>query len=227
MSLSKLRKIHVIIIGSFLIVATGVAMFFLLIKPQREAFAAAEDRYNKAAVLGNQAAEDKAIRDLNDAIMKVGIAQQTLDMHMKKRMPDLSFARRDIGMIALWNEQIKTLGPLLESFARDKNVRVTQVNFALPAPPSNPNSDVFDKDALAFSLGSVTARGDFKGLMNNIRRWNNCSRLVMVGPPELSGNSPDLSVTYSLTCFIFPVAKGGAPIPMAGAQTATAPGTTF
>ena len=227
MSLSKLRKIHIIIIGSFLIVAIGVAMFFLLIKPQREAFDAAKARYDKAVVLGNQMAEDKAIRDLNDAILTVSNVQQALNAQMKRRMPDLSFVRRDIGMIALWNEQIKTLGPLLESFARDKSVRVTQANFTIPAPPSNPNSDVLDKDVLVFPLGTVQAQGDFKSLMNNIRRWNNCRRLVMVSSPTLQGSSPDLTVTYTLTCYIFPVAKGGEQIPMAGAQTAAAPGATF
>ena len=52
--------------------------------------------------------------------------------------------------------------------------------------------------------------------MDNIRRWNNCNRLVMVSkPPTLSGTSPDLEAAYELTCYIFPVAKGGPKIPLA------------
>lgn len=223
MKFSKLRKIHVIIIGVVLIVAAGTAMFFLMIKPQREKFAAAQARYDTAVVLGNPAAENKAMQELNAAILHVNNAQQALTAEMKRRMPDLSFARRDIGMISLWNEQIKTLGPLLEAFARDKSVKVTQAKFEIPAPPANPNSDVFDRDVLEFQLGTVQAQGNFKSLMNSIRRWNNCRRLIMVGPPTLEGSSPDLTVSYNLTCYIFPVAKGGDKIPMAGAGVA-APG---
>lgn len=216
MKLSKLKKLHVIIIGSVLCIGAGAAIFFLLIKPQNEAFAAAKARYDTAVVLGNQMAEDKAIKDRNDAIVKVNQAQQSLQVQMDRRMPDLSFERRDLGMLALWDEQIKTLGPLLDGFAQDKSVVSVSASFTIPPPPINPNHQIFDQDVLVFPLGTVQATGDFKSLMNNIRRWNNCRRLVMVGPPALVGNSPRLTAAYGLTCYIFPAAKGGAPIPMAG-----------
>lgn len=222
MSLAKLKRIHVVIIGSVLCVIAAVGIFFLLIKPKQEAYKAAEARYNAAKDLGNQVAEDKAIRDLNQAILEANIAKQALDAQMKRRMPDLSFARRDIGMLALWNEQIKTLGPLLERFARDPNVNVLSANFSIPPPPVNPNDPIFDQDVLVFPLGEVQVMGNFKDLMNNIRRWNNCRRLVMVGPPQLQGTSPRLVMRYSLTCYIFPVAKGGPQIPIAGAAQAQA-----
>ncbi len=44
MSLSKLKKIHVIIIGAFFCVAAGVAIFMLLIKPENAAYQAAKAR---------------------------------------------------------------------------------------------------------------------------------------------------------------------------------------
>jgi len=226
MSLSKLKRIHVIIIGSVLCVIAAVALFFFAIKPQQEAYKAAEDRYNAAKDKGNQIAEDKAIRDRNDAIVAQSNAQQSLDAQMQRRMPNLSFARRDIGMLALWQEQIKTLGPLLESFANDKTVHILGAKFSIPAPPVNPNDPIFDQDVLVFPLGNVQAYGDFKSLMNNIRRWNNCRRLVMVGAPALQGTSPRLVVAYPVTCYIFPVAKGGPQIPMAGGGQGGAP-TTF
>jgi len=119
-------------------------------------------------------------------------------------------------MLALWKEQIKTLGPLLESFARDKSVNVVGARFSIPAPPVNPNDPIFDQDVLVFPLGNVQAVGNFKDLMNNIRRWNNCRRLVMVGPPAMLGNSPRLVIAYPVTCYIFPAVKGGPAIPMAG-----------
>lgn len=216
MSFSKLKKIHIIIIGSVLCVLVGVAVFFLQIKPQMEAFKAAKARYDKAVVKGNEQSKQQAKRELAKAMVDFSIAQAQLDVQMRKRMPDLDFSRRDIGMLALWNEQIKTLGPLLEDFAKDKNVKVAQAAFQIQPPPANPNDAVFEQDMLVFPLGSITVEGGFKELMDNIRRWNNCSRLVMVGPPSLAGVSPQLRVVYPLTCYIFPRAKGGSKIVMAG-----------
>jgi hypothetical protein len=226
MSLSKLKKLHVIIIGSVLCVLAGVALFFFLIKPQQEAFKKADDRYKAAADKGNQMALDNAMLALNRAQAGADAARRMLDVEMRRRMPDLSFARRDTGMLSLWNEQIRTLGPMLESFARDKSVNIIQATFSLPPPPVNPNDPIFDQDVLVFPLGQVQAVGNFKELMNNVRRWSNCNRLVMVGPPVLQGTSPRLVVAYTVTCYVFPVEKGGAKIPMAGMGLASGqPGT--
>lgn len=216
MSFSKLKKIHIIIIGSVLCVLVGVAVFFLMIKPQREAFAAAKARYDKAVVKGNEQSKRQAKAALAKAMMDYSVAQAQLDVQMRQRMPDLDFSRRDLGMLALWNEQIKTLGPLLEDFAHDKNVKVANAKFQIQPPPANPNDPVFAQDVLVFPLGSIAVQGGFKPLMDNIRRWNNCSRLIMVGRPTLAGVSPQLTAVYPLTCYIFPKAKGGSLIDMAG-----------
>lgn len=216
MSFSKLKKIHIIIIGSVLCVLVGVAVFFLMIKPQREAFAAAKARYDKAVVKGNEQSKRQAKAALAKAMMDYSVAQAQLDVQMIQRMPDLDFSRRDLGMLALWNEQIKTLGPLLEDFAHDKNVKVANAKFQIQPPPANPNDPVFAQDVLVFPLGSIAVQGGFKPLMDNIRRWNNCSRLIMVGRPTLAGVSPQLTAVYPLTCYIFPKAKGGSLIDMAG-----------
>lgn len=222
MSFSKLKKIHVIIIGSVLCVIAGVAVFFLQVKPQMDAFKVAKERYDKAVVKGNEGSKQQAKQALAKIIMEYTVAQTQLDVQMRKRMPDLNFSRRDIGMLALWKEQIKTLGPLLEDFARDKNVRVMQAGFQIQAPPANPNDAVFDQDVLVFPLGSVAVSGGFKPLMDNVRRWNNCRRLVMVGPPTLVGVSPQLTAVYTVTCYVFPAAKGGSKIVMAGNAAAGA-----
>lgn len=221
MSLSKLKKIHVIIIGSVLCVLAGVGMFFLQVKPQKAAFAAAKARYDKAVVKGNPASKEQAIKQRENAMLDYQMAQAQMDIQMKLRMPNLNFARRDIGMLALWKEQIKTLGPLLENFAKDKSVQVRGANFQIPAPPANPNDTLFEQDVLEFKLGDITVSGDFKHLMDNVRRWNNCRRLVMVGPPSIGGVSPELTQRYSLTCYIFPAVKADASskIQMAGAGT--------
>jgi len=201
-----------------------VGVFYLQIKPQIKAFNDAKARVDAASSKGNETAKAQAQKELQAAIDEFNMSQSTLDVQMKQRMPNLDFSRRDIGMLALWKEQIKTLGPLLESFARDKSVNVRQAVFQIPAPPANPNDPIFDQDVLTFPLGTVQVSGDFKSLMNNIRRWNNCRRLVMVGAPTLVGTSPELTASYPVTCYIFPVAKGGSKIQMAGGGAAGAAG---
>jgi len=220
--LSKLKRIHIIIIGSVLCVLAAVGVFFLVISPPQKALQAAQARYDAAYPKGNPGAEAAANRKLNDAIAQVNRVQRTLDTHMQRRMPNLNFARRDIGMLSLWGEQIRTLGPLLEGFAKDPAVEVLGASFSIPPPPASPNSPVFDQDVLVFPLGQVQVMGSFKGVMNNIRRWNNCRRLVMVSSPTIVGNSPNLIAAYNVTCYIFPAAKGGPQIPMAGAAGAQA-----
>lgn len=216
MSLSKLKQIHIIIIGSFLCIAAGAAIFFLMIKPQMEALENAQGRYDAAASVGTEANVRRAQNEYEEAQAKVADAQQMLDVQMKERMPDLSFEQRDRGMLALWQEQTRVLGPLLNNFARDRNVATVQANFQLPTPPWNPNDRLFDEEPIVIPLGQVVATGDFPTLMNNIRRWNNCRRLVMVSEPSLQMGETALSLQYTVTCYIFPVAKGGPNIPMAG-----------
>jgi hypothetical protein len=177
-------------------------------------------------VLGNEVAKNKAIDDRNKAILKVAQIRKSLEAEMVRRMPDLSFARRDLGMLQLWNEQIKTLGPLLVSFAHDPGVTSVSGQFNIPTPPLNPNDKYLDQDPIVIPLGNVQVQGSsFKSVLNNIRRWNNCRRLVMVGPSAISGNTPRLWATYSLTCYIYPdpTTKVGPPIQMAGGGGGTQP----
>ena len=161
MSLSKLKQIHVIIIGAFLCIAAIVAIFMLMVKPQNEAIQAAKARYDAAEPKGDAMAERRANTDLQEANKEVSLAQAAMDEQMRRRMPNLDFSRRDIGLFALWKEQIYTLGPLLTKFAQDKNVKLKNANFSIAAPPANPNSPILDQDVLIFPLGQVQVTGDF------------------------------------------------------------------
>jgi len=232
MSLSKLKKLHVIIIGSVLCALVGALMGMFLVKPE---FVNYNEQYQRWLGKIPPGTEELAARDMGAAFAKPLAdaqadlqlanmekirAQQNLDAQMELRMPKLDFSNREAGMIALWHEQILKLGPMLESFAQDKNVEVLNSGFVLPPPPANPNDAVFSQDILVFPLGTVAVQGDFKSIMKNIRRWNNCRRLIMVSPPVLQGTSPRLQAAYTVTCYIYPIAKGGDPVPMAGGGTA-------
>jgi hypothetical protein len=201
----------------------AVALSFLLIKPQQVRYKAALTKYKAAEPLGNEQARAAALRDRDRAYEDLAAAQQSLDVQMEKRMPHLNFSNRETGMIALWKEQIVNMGPYLESFAvGDKKVEVFAPSFTLPAPPANPNDPVFGQDVIVFELGNIQVEGKFKSIMDNIRRWNNCGRLVKVGPVTLQGESPRLLATYSLTCYVYPAAtaKDVPAIAIAGQSTA-------
>ena len=221
MNLSKLRQLHVIIIGCVLCIIAGTALFFLSIKPKREAYEAAFARYETASALANEQAESRARADLAEAIAEKARLQQALDVQMAKRMPNLDFSCRDRGMITLWHEQIEKMGPMLEKFALNSSAKVVPTVFQLPSPPANPNDPAFDSDVLTFGPWKIQAVGDFTSLMNDIRRWNNCQRLMMVDKVSLWGTSSHLGVSYEVTCYVFPLAKGGEMIPMAGGGAGT------
>ncbi len=220
MDLSKIKQLHIAIIGIVLIAIAEALILFMMWKPQHAKYLAAKARYDAAAATGNQASLEAAKQDVKKAEQSVKDALNNLDAQMRRRMPVLDFTKRDVGMIAMWYEQITKMGPLLESFANDPNVDVYPVSFSLPAPPASPNDPLFDSEVLNFQLGSVSATGDFRSLMNHVRRWNNCRRLVLVDGVALSGNSPNLTVSYTLQCYVFPLATGGKTNPMWGAATA-------
>jgi flagellar basal body-associated protein FliL len=102
MSFSKLKRIHVIIIGVVVLVIAGAGVFFLQVKPQMDAYKEAKAKYEKESVKGNETAKADAIRQRELATLAFNQAQALLDVQMKRRMPYLNFSRRDIGMLALW-----------------------------------------------------------------------------------------------------------------------------
>ncbi len=214
--LEQLKKLHIIIIGVVLVLMVGAAEYFFMIKPQQEKLQEETARMEAAKAVGNAASEARAQEELKQAKEEYADAHIKLEARMRKKMPNLSFDRRDIGMLALWEEQIYNLGPLLENYAKTgKDVEVTEVNFSVPAPPSNPNDATFDQTILVYDMGNVTVQGEFEEVMQNVTRWNNCNRLVMLSIPQLEGKSPELKCRYDVTCYIFPRELGGAKIPLA------------
>ena len=222
MKLSKLKRVHVIIIGAVVCVLIGVGMFFLLIKPCNESLAQLQQRYDAAYPEAME--EPKARRDLDEAIRKVSEMQKKLDTYMVAKMPEVDFSDRTKGMVELWHEQCETLGPLLESYAKRTGVKVLNDRIPVPAPPVNPNDPSMLAGVIVLPLGSIQVQGSFNQVMKHIRDWNNCGRLVMIDLPTLSGQSPTLQAAYNLSVIIFPRGQVGPVVDMAGAGTGGAPG---
>lgn len=216
MSLSKLKRLHVIIIGSVACVACAAGLFFLLIKPVNETITTTSQQLDASTAVAIQ--KPASIRDLAAAKNEVVQNETKLNRFQASKMPNLSFAERDKGMIQLWHEQSETLGPILERWgSRDG---ILQTSISIPAPPSNPND--LQPGMIKISVGKVDVAGNFKSLLRNIRGWNDCPRLVQIDHPCLSGTSPALKATYDMTVYIFPRSDPGPQIAMAGAGAAAA-----
>ena len=217
MSLSKLKRLHVIIIGSVACVACAAGLYFLLIKPLEVQIGETSTQLTETQGVAAQLATSE--RDLTAAQSQVRIVEAKLDRYQGSKMPNLSFAERDKGMIQLWHEQSETLGPILERWGSKGVMLGTSI--AIPPPPSNPND--LQPGMIKIPVGKIDVAGNFRALLNNIRGWNNCPRLVQVDLPSLSGTSPFLKASYEVTVYIFPRTDPGPPIKMAGGGGA-APG---
>jgi hypothetical protein len=219
--MSKLRKIHVIIIGVLVCVIAAVGMYFVLIKKATEARDATKaDCESKISQGGTPQNVQFQKDDVVKANMEVAEARVNFDRYMREKMPNISLEDRKAGMLALWHEQSEVLGPLLIHWIQGSGVRLAS-SIAIQAPPADPNSINYDDvTPIRIDIGRVKVEGDFAQLMKHIRMWNSCNRLVLIDQPTLSGQSPNLACEYNLSVFIFPRTRSGPTIEMAGSGAA-------
>lgn len=211
-NMSKLKSLHVVIIGSVVCILIGVGTYFLVIKKVNEEIAALNGRLATATQV--ESTRQTVIARLEQAKINNQRLQATLEKYMRAKMPAISFQDRPQGMIALWKEHAETLGPLLRAWPTKTGVNMTS-SVAIPTPPVDPNT--IDTSIIKIDIGSFTVIGDYTTLMNHVRSWNRFNRLVQIDMGSLSGNSPFMSLTYTVTVFIFPRGETGATVPIAGA----------
>jgi hypothetical protein len=192
----------------------GVGIYFLLIKPVNEQVKVVDDQLR--ASLEIVAQEGPTQMAFDAAVSEVSAIQSRLARYENSKMPNLSLAQRDKGMIDLWIEQVEVLGPILERWGSKGGVRLASaVN--IPAPPTNPNE--IDANVIKIPIGKMEVEGDFSSIIRHMREWNNCPRLVQIDRPSISGTSPLLKASYEVTVYIFPRGAAGPPVQMAGAST--------
>lgn len=208
---SKLRTIHVIIIGSFACIVVIVGLFFLLIKNSYKEIAALNARYQTAQQKWVQKASVET--RLATARANSRIVMAKYEGYLRTKMPPISFQDRTQGMIALWKEQGETLGPLLQSWPARTGVTLLS-SVQVPAAPVDPNS--IDATLISIPIGSFSVKGGFRTILSHLRSWNDFNRLVQIGPATLSGSSPGMTAEYAVTVYIFPSGEAGPPVAMAG-----------
>jgi len=216
---SKLKIIHVAIIGALACIIAGTSMLFLMVKPAQARLAALQSRYDKAQSTWQRKAQVE--RELDDAKQKNHLMFWKLNYYMDHKMPNLSFTNRTVGMVQLWKEQSIVLGPMLKRWPAKTGVKLTS-NFSLPAPPVSPNS--LETTLIKIPVGNFSVTGDFATIMAHLRSWNKFPRLVQIDPVTITGESPTLTATYAVTVYIFPKGEPGPTVPMAGGAAATGTG---
>lgn len=196
----KITRLQIGIIGAVLALVFGLGIYFLLIQPVLVKTAEDQANYEKRQAVANQ--RGSARQDLEEAKKKVKLAEADWDVYVQRFMPNINVSSTYDAWQQLVNEQVRVLGPELDRFVQsDKTVRVMQANFALPAPPDDPNQAV--SEFFVFNPGSVQVAGTFRNVLRNAERWNQFKRLALVTGLQLTGNSPNLVGQYTVTVFEF------------------------
>jgi len=217
MNLSKIRSLHVIIIGAVVCVIVGVGLFFVLIKPMKARISEIQSQYNASKQVADQEFSARNARD--KAVEGSKKAQEDYAYFQRTKMPDVDFSSRGEGMLELWREQSIVLGPLIQKWPKRTGVRLLSA-LAVPAPPVNPN--ILQTELIEIPIGAVQVQGPFNKILEHLQSWNYFNRLVKIDLPNLVGPSPSMTSQYNLTVYIFPKGKPGPQIPLAGQAVAGA-----
>ena len=207
---SKLKSVHVVIIGSFACALVVAGLYFLIIKKQYQQLGALNTQYQQLSQ--EYARKPQAEARLAEAREKNRIVLVKYDQYLREKMPPITFQDRAQGMIALWKEQAEVLGPMLQSWPRRTGV-ILASGVQVPAAPVNPNA--IDTSLITIPIGSFSVRGDFSTILSHLRSWNKFNRLVRIDVGRLTGPSPGMQADYSVTVFIFPRGETGQTIAMA------------
>lgn len=219
---SKLKSLHVVIIGSFACALVIGGLYFLIIKKQYQQIGQLNSEYQTLSQ--DYARKAQAEARLETAKQQNRIVMAKYDKYLREKMPPITFQDRAQGMIALWKEQSEMLGPVLQSWPAKTGVTLTSA-VQVPAAPANPNS--IDPTLITIPIGTFSVRGDFTSIMSHLRSWNKLNRLVKIDVGRLVGPSPGMQADYTVTVFIFPRGEAGPNIAMAGGGTGAGgiPGT--
>ena len=215
--LAKIKWFQVAIIGLVLTTLAVAGIFIFLIKPLNERLDLAQTNLDTQTAALAKAQSDKKPAELDrlKARAEVATAKREWAVYNRALMPNINLANRFTATQQLWNEQLTVLGPkVLKFLYADRSVRVVTESIAIPTPSGDPNAVV--QKVFTYPLGSVSVAGTFQQVLRHTERWNRFDRLALVDGLTLSGNSPTLTGTYTVTLFeITNFDKVGAVIPQA------------
>lgn len=224
MKQSKVRRIHVVIIGVVVALILGAGQYFALISPTMAQIKSLEDE--KAGHEQARAELPKAQQELAKAKADALSAKLQLARYEDRYMrlgparELLSMADRTKAMVLLWKEQADTLAPLLERSVKKSGVRLL-TPITVPAPPSDPNQ--IPKEQISIPL-SIQVSGSFPQIVKFLRSIPNFPRLIQITNVTLQGESPRMVAQVDFTVNYLPRDSDKAkdvPSAVAGTDTGT------
>ena len=220
---TRISPIAVAVIGSVLSILAVVLIAFLMIKPNQEAYNAADARYNAAypdsTPMAQKTAKDKLIKAQKDA--RAIYAKWDATQHQLMPKFDVSHRYEAWGQLA--HELSYNLGPSLERWMSHTGV-IRMTNISIQAPPNSPNQITGAPIIIPISGGGLSVGGDFRSLLTHVVAWNSFNRLVLIDGLQLSGNSPFMSANYKAQVIIFPQNGDNVDKPIGTAGTGGATG---
>ncbi|MHB1458755.1 MAG: hypothetical protein ACYC0V_17740 [Armatimonadota bacterium] len=211
MSVSRLRTIHVIIIGTVMSLIVVSLLYFLVVKKTYERLTVLDGKQKAAETI--VARKGQALKDLDAARIEFSRVTAEYAKYEREKMPPVTFEDRGYGMIAQWKEQTEILGPMLEKWPAKSGIKYTS-SIQIAAPQVNPNT--IAQSIIRLPVGSFSVTGSFSKIMQHIRTWRKFGRLVQIDGLSLSGYSPNMTAQYTVTVIEFPRGGVGPNIDMAG-----------
>jgi hypothetical protein len=211
MDFSRLTRGHIWIIGLVIAVILGAGFYFLGISRTKDNLTQLAARRDTADQTIGKRRDYEA--DLKKAKLEVAEAERAFRVFTNTKMPKPPIDLRNQdhtaqvrAMMNLWQEP-KRLYDMAQNFALNTDKVAVRTQFGIPAPPADPK--MIPTTIIEIPIGTVTAYGDLRSILDYMRRWNQFGRVVAVDGLQLSGVSPLLTGTAQLTAYIFPVVNPG------------------
>ena len=205
--MQKLNRWHVLIIGILLLGGLGAGGFFGLLKPKTEEITGLEKKV--------QECDDViAKRSTHEANLKEYTAKLAEDLarldEYKQRYVSIRFELTDrpaqyATLVAVWAEMRERLGPAFAKFVPE----VSGCEFSgvqIPEPPTEISQMTLPASGFLRVPPSgaitLTVNGRIEDVQKLLRSLHTFSRLVTVGPPKISGQSPTLTAAIPIAFYV-------------------------
>ncbi len=197
--LSMFAKVSIGLVATIVVAA---AIFLLGIRPTLQNIKYHEENI---AQLEQKVAQIPRARQLvQQAQQRVDQANRDLALIDRRKMPVNTIDLSD--RLKAWMQypdMTREIAKKLEAWPEKTGVQ-RLYNVVLPPPPNDPNA--IPTLALVYPMGTVQVRAaSFEALLNHVRKWNDVPNLVvLVDGLTISGMSPQLFGSYTLTVFVYP-----------------------
>ena len=210
--MSKLTLLHINLIGAFIAIVVGVALYYTIITGAQEAQAAQESQYTE--VSGRAAKLPTAQANKATALKVKAETERSYAVYNRQYMPTLNYTNNRVTtMMTVWWPNRGRSWP--ERFIRGirnhmsaekRKFGVTWTNpQILQIPPYGPDPNTIDMgdgdDTLTFGPYNMVVRcPNLQAGMNHIRSWNTITGMGVpaVEGVTFSGVSPNLFCSYSV-----------------------------